>query len=97
MKPPQPRLAILLLGSRSHRSGLVVMLGCCTFLLYLHGLALQDGEVVGRTWSRLAHMLAIMRLAWQEAAGHRWTSSVIFKAHGTETEQVLDPSCSFDT
>jgi len=40
-------------------------------------LTLEDDEVVGRTWSRLAHMLAIMRLAWQETAGHRWSSSVI--------------------
>jgi hypothetical protein len=45
--------------------------GCCTSLLYLHGLALKDGEVVGRTWSREVRILTIMHLAWQEAFDRR--------------------------
>jgi hypothetical protein len=40
--------------------------------------ALEDGEVVRRGLSRAARMLTIMRLAWQEANDHRWSSSAIF-------------------
>jgi hypothetical protein len=45
--------------------------GCCTSLLYLQGLALKDGEVVGRTWSRAVRILTTMYLAWQEAFDRR--------------------------
>jgi hypothetical protein len=56
--------------------GRVAVISCCTDACR----SFVDLGVVGRTWNRLAHMLAIMRLAWQEAAGHRWSSSVIFRA-----------------
>jgi hypothetical protein len=52
--------------------------GCCTFLPYLYGLALEDGEVVGRDTSPAARMLTIMLPAWQEACDSRWSSFVIF-------------------
>jgi hypothetical protein len=33
--------------------------------LYLRGLALEDGEVVRRAWSRAGHMPLIMWLTWR--------------------------------
>jgi hypothetical protein len=65
--------------------------------LYLHGLALEDGEVVGRAWSPAARMLTIMHLAWQEVCDSRWSSFVIFLLSRTETEQGLIWSYGFDT
>jgi hypothetical protein len=38
--------------------------GCCTSLLYFHGMALEDGEVVGRDWCRAANMLVFTRVTW---------------------------------
>jgi hypothetical protein len=35
------------------------------------GLALKEGEVVGRNWSRAVRILTIMYLAWQEAFDRR--------------------------
>lgn len=40
--------------------------GCCTSLLHLHGLALEDGEVVRRGWSRAGRALMIITLTWPE-------------------------------
>src|ERR1700722_17510693 len=53
--------------------------GCCTSLLYLYSLALEDGEVVRRARSRAAHMLMIIRVTWQEAGDDQWPPSVIFR------------------
>jgi hypothetical protein len=34
-------------------------------VVHLHGLTHEDGEVVGRGWSRAAHMFVILRLTWR--------------------------------
>jgi hypothetical protein len=71
--------------------------GCCTFPLPSLGLALEDGSC--RTY--LERTSAYVGDHAPSPVGSRWSSMVIFGhfqgAHGTETEQVLDPSCSFDT
>jgi hypothetical protein len=36
------------------------------FLLYLNGLVLEDGEVVGRGWSRAVLVFVIRRLTWRQ-------------------------------
>ena len=62
------------------------------------GGALEDREVVGRGCLRPGIVFEIVGLAWQKATG---LLMAIFRhfldSHGTETERVLGPSCSFDT
>jgi hypothetical protein len=71
--------------------------GLLYFPLYSLGLALEDGSC--RTY--LERTSAYVGDHAPSPVGSRWSSMVIFGhfqgAHGTETEQVLDPSCSFDT
>ena len=49
--------------------GRVAVLLCCTS----HGQALEDGEVVGRGWSRAARALMTARLTGPETVGRRWS------------------------
>lgn len=68
------------------RKPTLVVLGRCwpERLLYLpavlHQLALEDGEVLGRGWSRAAHMFVILWLTWRLADEQRWKSCVTFPA-----------------
>jgi hypothetical protein len=57
--------------------------------LYLHGLALEDGEVVGCGQRRAGSIPLIMARTWERPGDHWWLSSAVFWALTEQPRNML--------